>query len=71
MKRAAAGEEVIVTDRGRPVARLVPALGESVRDRLIREGAITPAERNTGWLPKPIKLKGGATVSDLVSDQRR
>ena len=69
VKRVEAGEEVTVTDHGRVVARLVPAKGESVIDRLIREGKITPARRPKGPPPKPIKAKG--TISDLVLEDRR
>ena len=41
-----AGEEIIVTDRGRPVARLIPIRGardlESRIDVLVRSGLIRP-----------------------------
>lgn len=41
-----AGEEIIVTDRGRPVARLVPIRGtrdmESRIDGLVRSGRLRP-----------------------------
>lgn len=43
VKRVRKGEEIVVTDRGRPVARLVPVEGERKIDRLIREGLVTPA----------------------------
>lgn len=70
VKRVRAGEEILVTDRGKPVARLVPASGESKLDRLVAAGLVTPARRpQTGQLPKRIKAKG--TVSDLVAEQRR
>lgn len=41
-----AGEEVIVTDRGRPVARMLPIEGEreleARMDRLVRSGLVRP-----------------------------
>ena len=47
------GEEVIVTDRGHPVARLIPFRSggpkDSEREKLIREGIIEPGR--TGRLP--------------------
>ena len=47
------GEEVLVTDRGRPIARLTPVLGEereeSRRELLIRSGRLRPP---TAPLPK-------------------
>jgi prevent-host-death family protein len=64
------GEEIVVTEHGRPVARIVPLNGERKIDRLIREGVVTPARSRTGWRPEPIRLKSGATVSDIVIEQR-
>lgn len=45
--RAALGEEIVVTDRNRPVARLVPYLAVSEVERGIDEGWIE-APRRTG-----------------------
>ena len=44
VQRAADGETIVVTDRGRPVARLVPYDTSSV-ERGIAEGWIEPARR--------------------------
>ena len=52
------GEEVIVTDRGHPVAKIVPISvsdGPMDRERLIREGIIEPGR--TGKIPADF-LKG-------------
>jgi prevent-host-death family protein len=70
LKQVAAGEEILVTDRGNPVARLTPANGRSKLDELIAAGLVEPAPEPWGGpLPPPIKTKG--TVSDLVKEQRR
>lgn len=69
LDRVQAGEEVVVTDRGRAVARVLPMSGERTIDRLIREGRVTPAKQRERSLPTPLKTKG--TVSDLIADQRR
>jgi len=69
VERVKQGEEIVVTEHGRPVARLLPMNGERKIDRLIREGVVIPARSRTGWLPEPIKTKG--TVSDIVIEQRR
>lgn len=64
------GTEVIVTDRGRPVARLV-RIDASV-DRLsdlIASGAVRPAPTRSRRLPK--RVAASTTVSELVADQRR
>jgi prevent-host-death family protein len=69
LDRVRAGEEIVVTDRGRAIARVVPVGGERVLDRLIAEGIVTPARQPKGRAARPIKTKG--TVSDLVGEQRR
>ena len=64
------GTEVIVTDRGRPVARLVVL--DAATDRLaelVAAGAVRPATTRRRSLPSPIKTAG--QVSDLVAEQRR
>ena len=45
------GEEIVVTEHGKPVARLVPMNGERKIDRLIREGVVHPARVRGGRLP--------------------
>ena len=70
VERVKCGEEIVVTERGKPVARLVPMNGERKIDRLIREGTLIPARRPKGRRPNPVDA-GGATLSDIVIDQRR
>lgn len=69
LDRVRAGEEVVVTDRGRAFARVLPIDGERTIDRLIREGKVTPAATTERSLPSPLRADG--TVSDLVAEQRR
>ena len=69
LERVEHGEEMVVTDRGRAVARVLPVAGERTIDRLIREGKVTPASRQARRVPKRAKTKG--PVSDLVAEQRR
>lgn len=67
IRRVRDGEEVVVTDRGKPVARIVPAAGHRKLDELIAAGKVTPARRpRREPLPPPIETEG--TVSDLVKD---
>jgi prevent-host-death family protein len=69
LKRVRDGEEIVVTDRGKAVARLVPLDGERKIDRLIREGLVIPApNRGSRTVPKPIE--GAGPLSDLVSEGR-
>lgn len=67
------GQEIIVTDHGTPVARLVPYDQPSPLERLVAEGRVTLPKnpRRYVQLPQPIKLAPGVTVSDLISEQRR
>jgi prevent-host-death family protein len=68
LKEVQAGEEILVTDRGKPIARITPANGRSKLDDLITRGLATPAKRRPTreTMPEPIEVEG--TVSDLVRD---
>jgi prevent-host-death family protein len=68
--RVRAGEELIVTDRGTPVARVTPIDQPRPFDRMVAAGLVTPARSEAERrLPKPVHADG--LVSDLVADQRR
>ncbi|MDP8927433.1 MAG: type II toxin-antitoxin system prevent-host-death family antitoxin [Actinomycetota bacterium] len=69
LDRVRDGEEVVVTDRGRAIARLLPLGSERALDRLIAAGVVSPARQPKRRAGRPIEAKG--TVSDLVADQRR
>lgn len=69
LERVRDGEEVVVTDRGRAIARMLPVGAERVLDRLVAEGVVKRAQHPKRRASKPIKAKG--TISDLVADQRR
>jgi prevent-host-death family protein len=69
LDRVRDGEELVVTDRGRAIARLLPVGTERILDRLIAEGVVTPAQQPKRPAGRPTKTKGA--VSDLLADQRR
>lgn len=70
LERVQGGEELTVTDRGRPIARIVPVAEPAVYERLVAEGVIEPAPDGERRRPgRPILADG--TVSDLVAEQRR
>jgi prevent-host-death family protein len=71
IERVRAGEEVIVTDRGRPVARLsaVDASSDRLAD-LIAAGVVRPPTRKARRLPRR-RIESKGSVSDLVAEQRR
>jgi prevent-host-death family protein len=69
--RVRAGEEIIVTDRGRPVARL-SSLDQATDQlaELIAGGIVRPPTSARRRPPRP-RILAKDTVSDLVADQRR
>ena len=71
LRRVRDGGEIVVTDRGRPVARIVPSTGHRKLDQLIAEGKVTPAKRPwTGPPPKPIKTHGTPNAGALRGRSR-
>lgn len=71
LDRVQDGEDVIVTERGRPIARL-SALDHTT-DRLaelIASGVVRPAKRTSRRRPGD-RVTPKGSVSDLVADQRR
>ena len=72
VRLAAAGETVVITDRGRAVAEILPlqTKAESVIERGVREGWIRPAKRGANW-PPPGKPVPGLTLEQLLADLDR
>ncbi len=73
LDRVQAGDEVIVTERGRPVARLTQVERRSRLEELIAQGRVTPARKlrtPIDWSRLP-KLQGRPTLSDFVIEERR
>ncbi len=74
VRAAASGETVVITDRGRVVAEIVPHNPEMgltpFQQRGVREGWLTPARRPFAPLPrrKPIP---GYTLEQLLADLDR
>ncbi len=66
------GQTLVVTDRGRPVARIIPDAA-SVRERLdtlSKAGVILWSGRRL-VLGKPVaRVRGSRTVADLVGENR-
>lgn len=71
INRVQDGEEVIVTDRGRPVAKLCPL--DAPDDRLadlVAAGVVRPPTSGTRHRSRS-RIKPQGDVSDLVAEQRR
>jgi prevent-host-death family protein len=69
---ARAGEEVVITDRGKPVARILATDAQTTFERLVAEGRIRPALRpktRLADLKTRPRVRGG-TVADILIKQR-
>ena len=71
------GEEVLVTERGRPIARLIPARpadrASERMERLIRAGIVrAPLEKLSPDLlkPSPVADPEGKTLQGLIEERR-
>jgi prevent-host-death family protein len=70
LERVKLGEEIVITDRGEPVARLT-SVGPDVdqMQALIDQGIVIPATAPRSLPARRVRVKGSLT--DLVADQRR
>lgn len=72
IERARAGEEIVVTDRGTPVARLVAVDTAPLLDQLVQRGVLNKprrADRPAARGASRVRARG--PVAELVSEQRR
>ena len=69
--RVRAGESIIVTDRGRPVLRLVPEIeNPSTLERMISDGTVRPSAEQGMPDVIPDLADDVASLSDLVIADR-
>jgi prevent-host-death family protein len=69
LERVEKGSEIVVTRRGRPIARLSGVDASDPLDELVRQGLVS--RPSTPRRPKGPRVKSKGPVSDLVADQRR
>jgi prevent-host-death family protein len=69
LARVGQGDEVVVTDRGRAVAKISPIGTERTIDRLIAQGVVTRSPSTKRAAPAR-RVRAKRAVSPLVSDQR-
>lgn len=70
LERAQAGDEVVVTERGQPIARLTGIDRSPALERLVAEGRVSPARRprpHAGTLPR---IPASGEVSGFVTSER-
>jgi prevent-host-death family protein len=74
VRRAAAGETVVITDRGRTVAEIVPPRRPvgltAFEEKGVREGWLRPAQIRDGS-PPPGRPMPGLTFERLMADLER
>ena len=75
IRRVVAGETIKVTDRGRPVARLVPLReDEGWWDQMVEEGRLIPARRDLIEVleqnPPPPLMPGERSPFDVLMEVR-
>ena len=72
LERACAGDDVVITDRGVPVARLTGLAATATLERLAAEGVISrPATAHRPRASGRTRPRSRRPLSDLVSDQGR
>jgi prevent-host-death family protein len=72
LARVAHGESLEVTDRGRPVARLVPVTADPWAD-MIATGKVTPAEDDMDLADEPpgdYDVDASAVLAEMRTDER-
>jgi prevent-host-death family protein len=71
VRRASAGEEVVVTVGGRPMARLVPLGSSGVSlDDLVAVGAVRPPRRRDRPTPHPLDVPVDARTDRALREVR-
>ncbi|WP_100444096.1 type II toxin-antitoxin system Phd/YefM family antitoxin [Glycomyces xiaoerkulensis] len=73
MARVAAGASLVITDRGRPIADLVPhtsSKSPTVRDELIAEGLLRPANKRRRLPSLQPQLTELPDSADMIASDR-
>lgn len=73
LSRVKSGEEIMVTEHGRPIARLIPVGADVERmTALVEAGIVRPPRATARRLPaERVKLAGSSSLDADVATQRR
>ena len=72
LQRVREGHEVVVTERGVPVARVLGVQGSALLERLTAEGVIArPAQQERPAASGRERPRARRPIADVVSEQRR
>ena len=72
VRQAKSGTSVVITDRGEPVARLVP-MGRSLEDRmddLVEAGLVSWSGKKLSRIAPVVSMHGQQTIADLLLEDR-
>ena len=72
LRQVKAGKTIIITEHGKPIGQLMPA-ARSLEDRLeamIRTGQATWNGKKLRPFKPTVKLRGGKSIADLISEDR-
>jgi prevent-host-death family protein len=72
LRLVAAGDTVVITDRGKPVGQIVPVADglEARLQRLVETGVVAWSGRKPATIVPVTPNPGGPTVSDLLLEDR-
>ena len=72
IEQVRAGQEVVITERGVPVARLLPIDAAPLIEQLSQQGVLGKPRRAGRPAARGIdRARAAASVSELVAEQRR
>ena len=72
IERVRSGTEVVVTDRGTPVARLVPVESAPLLEELVEQGVISaPPRAGRPSARTATRVAARGPVADLIGEHRR
>lgn len=69
LQRVREGEELTITDRGVPIARVVPVDSADLIERLTQQGVLNPPLA-AGRRAAPSRVTARGSVSSIVREQR-
>lgn len=69
-ERVRAGEDLLVTEHGRPVVRVTSPKAEAIMDRLAREGLLTPGRMPRRPASDFPKFRSAGGIQDILDEHR-
>lgn len=70
LKRVQRGETIVVTEHGRPVARIIPARVPEPIAKLMAEGRVTWSGKPFSPPRRPIRPRPGPPFSQYITEDR-